>query len=247
MKKGVVFDIKEITLYEGSGMNITVFLKGCPLRCVWCHNPESMESGLSRCQGKEIGKLYTSDELAQILLQYIPLMKALGGMIIFSGGEPLSQYEFIIETVDKLNFDKIAIDTSGYADEAVMRKVASKASIFYFDVKLYDNNQHIKYTKQSNKKILKNLQLLNELDCPVVIRLPLIPGITDTSGNIESIAEFVDNMSNVLRVDLLKYNPFTSAKYKFFGIPFNYKEKLESDIDIRIFNEKSIPYKLLEV
>ncbi len=247
MKTGVVFDIKEITLYEGSGVNVTVFLKGCPLRCVWCHNPESLEFGVCQYQDKEIGKRYTSDELAESLSQYIPLMKALEGMIIFSGGEPLSQHEFIIETVEKLEFDNIAIDTSGFAEESVMKEIASKAWMFYFDLKLFDNNQHVKYTKQSNRKILNNLQLLNELGCPVVVRVPLIPGITDSPDNIESIVKFVENMTNVLRIDLMKYNTYTSSKYKSFGIKFDYEEKSESDVDTRILNERSIPYNLLEV
>lgn len=230
MCSGVVFDIKELTVYDGSGLNVTVFLKGCPLRCQWCHNPEGLELGCTKNQNKIVGIQYTSENLAHTLMSYIPLQSKLGGAIIFSGGEPLMQYAFLTETLSQLQAN-IILDTCGYADEEVFRGILPFVNTVYFDLKLFNDEAHKRYTTKSNALILKNLEQLGANDIPVIIRTPLIPGITDNLDNLRDIYRIVCSLPNMKRWELLSYNPFTRSKYESLNMAFNYQEGIQSKID----------------
>lgn len=248
---GTVFDIKEMGVHDGPGLRTTVFLKGCPLRCIWCHNPEGLSQkpqlsvrehacthcGLCRrrcshpdCQpfGRCLhicpqgllsvsGKEMTSEALAARLLRNRPLY-ALGGGVTFSGGEPLLQTDFLHAVMDLLPDVSFAIETSGYADEALFRSVVSRMDLIYMDIKLADEEAHRKYTGVSNKKILNNLAFLKESGVNAVIRTPLIPGITDTPENLSAI----QNLIGDLPWEQLPYNPMAGAKYQLFNMEFPY-------------------------
>ena len=125
---GVVFDIRELTVHDGPGLRTTVFLKGCPLRCAWCHNPEGLSPNpqiLRSAAGERVaGRNYTSVELATILNRQAPLLRENGG-VTFSGGEPLMQAAFVADTIDRLEELHVTLDTSGYAPEQDFRRGGS--------------------------------------------------------------------------------------------------------------------------
>lgn len=248
---GIVFDIKEMGVHDGPGLRTTVFLKGCPLRCVWCHNPEGLsrepqlsvrEAGCLHCglcrrgcshpdcqpfgrclhicpQGliSVSGREMTPQALAKKLLRNKPLYD-MGGGVTFSGGEPLLQSAFLCRVLDELEGVSAAIETSGYAEEDVFRRVIDRMDLVYMDIKLADPEQHRKFTGVSNEKILKNLEILRESGKNCVIRTPLIPGITDTPENLATIETLIDG----LPWEQLPYNPLAGAKYAYFNMEFPY-------------------------
>ncbi|MCX6027600.1 MAG: radical SAM protein [Chloroflexi bacterium] len=241
MTSGIVFDIREFTLHDGPGIRTTVFLKGCPLRCSWCHNPEGQSRAPQtiRAPGRErlAGKEYAADELAALLGRQAGILKTNEGGVTFSGGEPLLQPEFLAEVIDRLEGIHILLDTSGYASEEDWRRVVGRANLVFFDLKLIDREAHRRYTGGDNDLILRNLRTMNAMAVPFVVRVPLVPGVTDTDENLAAIAETVCGLAGLQGVDLLPYNKAAGAKYRAAGMEFkpDYDEEREVRVNLAPF------------
>ena len=243
---GIVFDIKEFAVHDGPGIRTTVFLKGCPLDCTWCHNPEGKSSEpqlmLSAGGQRFAGTWYSAEALARRLNRQADILKMNQGGVTFSGGEPLAQADFLVELIEQLDGLHVLLDTSGFADEMDFRRVVGLCDLVYFDLKLIDEQQHRRYTGSSNLPILHNLQVLAEMGKPYVVRVPLVPGVTDTQENYAAIARLVSGLPGLLRVDLLPYNRAAGAKYPAAGLRFEpgFDEDQEARIDKEIFEELGV-------
>ena len=134
------------------------------------------------------GQEYTATQLANLLNQQADIFRANEGGVTFSGGEPLMQAEFVAEVIDLLHSVHILLDTSGYGREQDFQKLVDRSDLVFFDLKLIDRAAHQHYTGQSNDLILNNLKILSASGKPFVIRVPLVPGVTDTDENLASIA-----------------------------------------------------------
>jgi pyruvate formate lyase activating enzyme len=247
MTDGIVFDIREFALHDGPGIRTTVFLKGCPLACQWCHNPESQsprpQKICSQAGERTAGTVYSSTELAKILNRQAAILKRAEGGVTFSGGEPLMQAEFVAEIIDQLDGLQVVLDTSGYGSPTAFRKLLSKADLVYYDLKLIDDADHRRYTGKSNRAILRNLQTLAASRVPFVARVPLVPGVTDTEENLAAVAQTVACMPGLVRVDLLPYNRSAGAKYAAAGMTFHpeYDEERPLNTNTKIFEAMGIP------
>ena len=251
MTEGIIFDIKEFAVHDGPGIRVTVFFKGCPLRCNWCHNPEglSFEPELiikksqcincGRCLREcehEIckqfgrclkacpkglisiaGRKVRSDELAYELMRYKDFLEMNGGGVTLSGGEPLAQPDFLIALLKELKPMHIAVETSGYGDSEAFNKVIELSDILLFDIKHMDTKIHRQYTGVGNELIQKNLRILMDSKKPFIARIPLIPKVTDTISNLKETAKVLSVAKNLVRVELLPYNPLAGAKYDSVG------------------------------
>ncbi len=246
MTTGMVCDIREFTLHDGPGIRTTVFMKGCPLRCSWCHNPEaqSSESQEIRAGGfrRIVGTRYEAAELAALLNRQADVLKANGGGITFSGGEPLLQSRFVAEVIDRLDRVHVVLDTCGYAEETEFRLVAAKCQLVYYDLKLMDPEIHRRFTGVDNARILSNLARLGEMGVPFVVRVPLIPGVTDTDANLSAIALAVRTIPGLVRVDLLPYNEAAGGKYAALGMTFSpgFDETAEVNANLEPFTAAGI-------
>jgi pyruvate formate lyase activating enzyme len=247
---GVVGDIREFTVHDGPGIRTTVFLKGCPLRCSWCHNPEMISplpQTICGSAGERIvGRQYSSTELASILQGQAEILSAGGGGVTFSGGEPLMQADFLMEVIGQLEGLHLLLDTSGYADAAAFSRVAAACDLVYFDLKLIDDEKHLEYTGGSNEAILNNLRLLTKMPVPFVVRVPLVPGVTDTAANLAAIARTVRGAPNLEVVELLPYNRAAGGKYAGLGMLFEpgFDEGLTVNADPRPFLEAGLRVKV---
>ena len=246
MTTGIIFDIKEFAIHDGPGIRTTVFLKGCPMSCRWCHNPEgqSRQPQVIRSPAGEriAGKEYTATELAALLNQQVDILRANEGGITFSGGEPLLQVDFVIEVIDRLDDVHILLDTSGYGQEQDFRRLVDRSNLVFFDLKLIDSIEHQHYTGCDNALILKNLHNLDEMGKPFVVRVPLVPGVTDTNQNLTRIVQTLRGLSSLLRVDLLPYNKAAGSKYQYTGMEFkpDYDESRELNLNTAIFEQAGI-------
>lgn len=224
MLTGVVFDIKEFAVHNGPGVRVIVFLKGCSLHCSWCHNPEGLSPQpqvMHSAAGERVaGQVFTSTELAARINSQAGLLRAAEGGVSFSGGEPLAQAGFLAEVIDQLPGLHVLLDTSGHVAERDFRLVAARSDLVYFDLKLIDTTQHRFHTGDGNEGILHNLHVLSAMKVPFVIRVPLIPGVTDSESNLSAIAHTVAGMPGLQRVDLLSYNRAAGAKYAAVGLTF---------------------------
>jgi len=247
---GLIFDIKEFAVHDGPGIRTTVFLKGCPLACSWCHNPEgrSPEPQVLRSptRTRVVGQRYTSEELAGRLNQQATILRANEGGVTFSGGEPLLQASFVAEVIDQLDDIHVLLDTAGYASESDFELVARRCDLVFYDLKLMDRDLHFRYTGVYNDVIIRNLHILSESGVPFVIRVPLIPGVTDTNENLTAIATTVDGLPGLVRVDLLPYNKAAGGKYKAAGMQFkpDYDESRPLNVNASIFESLAIPVRV---
>jgi pyruvate formate lyase activating enzyme len=221
---GVVFDIRELTVHDGPGIRTTVFLKGCPMRCAWCHNPEGLSPApqtLHSTAGQRlVGREYTSVELATILNRQAPLLRDIGG-VTFSGGEPLMQAAFVADTIGQLEDLHVTLGTSGFASEDDFRLVAGRCDLVLFDLKLMDADAHCRWTGQRNEPILRNLAVLSTLETPFIVRVVLVPGVTDTDENLRAMADCLSRLPAQPRVELLPYNRAAGGKYAACGLEWH--------------------------
>lgn len=221
--KGMVFDIRELTIHDGPGVRTTVFLKGCPLRCAWCHNPEGLSPTPQVMRGatgqRRVGTSYTSADLAAILNRQAPLLQEIGG-VTFSGGEPLMQAAFVADTIARLKDLHVTLDTSGYAPQDDFLMVVRQCDLVLFDLKLMDAEVHRHWTGCDNQPILRNLAALVAAKIPLVVRVPLIPGVTDSDENLRAIAVHVSSLPEPPRVELLPYNRAAGGKYAASDVPW---------------------------
>lgn len=251
MKSGFVFDIREFSIHDGPGLRTTVFLKGCPLRCTWCHNPEGQSLiplTLKSPAGERLaGKEYSPTELAKILNSQAKIFWLNEGGVTFSGGEPLMQAEFVIEVIELLEDIHVLVDTSGYGDKADFVRLISRCDLVYFDLKIIDTTLFRAYTGGDIRIVMNNLKALSETGVPYVIRIPLVPGVTDTQENLANIASKVGALPNLLRVDLLPYNRLAEAKYEAAGINFQpgFDEAAELNLRPLAFENLRVPWRVV--
>lgn len=229
--KGIIFDLKKYAIHDGPGIRTTVFFKGCPLRCWWCHNPESQKLAaetivttnrrkclnLSYSETKEVvGREVSVDEVMQEIEKDVLFYDQSGGGVTVSGGEPLVQPDFLDALLTECIRQNIhtAVDTSGFATWDVFERICDKVRLFLYDLKLMDDEEHKKYTNVSNKRILENLRELGKRRANVIARIPIIPGITDSDKNLLELAIFLSSLKSIKEVNLLPYNRLGEKKYK---------------------------------
>jgi len=217
---GTIFNIQHFSVNDGPGIRTTIFLKGCPLSCWWCHNPESRSPEIVEVNGKTIGKIYTVDEVFKIINKDRIFFEQSGGGVTFSGGEPLVQLSFLTEILKKCKENDIhtAVDTTGYTDKKSLDNIIPYTDLFLFDLKIIDPENHLKYTSASNEKILNNLKHFVSENSNVIIRIPLIPKITVTTENIKEIIKYLQTNSPEVEIDLLPYHKIANGKYDKLGI-----------------------------
>jgi len=222
--KGVIFDIKRFAVHDGPGIRTTVFLRGCPLRCSWCHNPESQGFGVETLEGRDgpihVGREVTVDELSAEIERDVSFFDESGGGVTFSGGEPLSQPEFLAGALDRcgeLELHRV-VDTSGYAPREVLLEVAERTDLFLYDLKPAGAASHLEQTGVETGLIHDNLRALCETAAAIQLRVPVIPGITDTAENLAALKDIVASLPRELPLKLLPYHRAAMDKYPRFGM-----------------------------
>lgn len=210
---GVISNIQRFTVHDGPGIRLTVFLQGCPLSCWWCHNPESIRQ--CKIDDTDENRRMSVAELMQEIKKELIFFDESGGGVTFSGGEPMMQALFLEQVLETCAEEEIhtAVDTSGLVSTDTFDSLIDKPDLFLYDLKIIDNSLHKKYTGVSNVLILKNMETLNKLKKEVHIRIPLIPGITDTTKNINEIISLLQRLPNINKVNLLPYHTIAKAKY----------------------------------
>lgn len=278
--RGVVFDIQRYSIHDGPGIRTTIFVKGCPLRCEWCSNPESQnlhpeilvreekcdrcgkcldvclleaivlnEDGLqmdrsicNRCMKcadvcltdalSRTGKNMDVEEIVEEARKDEPFYRNSGGGVTISGGEPLHQWEFTLDIL-KGCMEKglhTALDTCGYARWEIFNKILKCTDLVLYDIKHLNPQIHRELTGFGNDLILKNLKKTSEIEKRIWIRIPVIPGYSDSRGYIRELAEFLSEI-RFEKVSLLAYHKWGMGKYKALGrqYPLNDLSSLEED------------------
>jgi pyruvate formate lyase activating enzyme len=266
---GVVFDVQPFSVHDGPGIRTTVFLKGCPLRCAWCCNPESqspfpeLRHRVSRCRrclacveacahggaseregapafdrgrcaacpGHECaaacpegalvvsGKEMTVADLVEAALADEAFFRNSGGGVSFSGGEPFAQPRFLKEALLRLRAAGVrtAVETCGCVEPETVEGIVPLLDLVFFDLKIADPEEHRRLTGRTNGPILAALaRLARAAPEKVVLRFPLIPGITDGGENVREVARAAASLG-LARVSVVPYHPMGTPKYAELG------------------------------
>lgn len=263
--KGLISGIKRMEIHDGDGLRTTVFLKGCPLKCVWCHNPESIsfekqtaffknkcigcgicdnehnELTAAKCPSEALvayGTEYTPEALVKELLKDEQFFKNGHGGVTLSGGECLAQGEFAIETA-KLLFEKgisVYVDTCGFVKTETIQKIIPYADKFLYDIKAFDEEVHKRCTGQSNMVILENLKYINSQNVPIEIRIPYVPGYND--NQIEKIGSFLSEFDCITAVKILPYHNYAASRYAALGMKNTLPDIIPSEEELNMAKEK---------
>lgn len=260
---GIIFDIQSYAIHDGPGVRTLVFMKGCPLSCWWCHNPEgrspdpelmyfdglcmkslncvkvcpenalTFEGTLSidrnLCTGcglctkscptsslKLAGRRIGVNELMIEIDKYNQLYGSPDGGVTFSGGDPMFQPAFLKEILKecKRHYIHTAIETSGYTSREALVSVMPFVDLFLYDLKLVDQDESIRYTGVPNELIKDNLTFLTENEKEIILRFPVIPGVTDTEDNVKGWLDFLTDLKGVREINLLPYHDVGEKFYR---------------------------------
>ena len=232
-------------IHDGEGLRTTVFFKGCPLKCIWCHNPESIsfekqiaffkekcircgtcgdartEESAGRCPVNALvayGREVEAGDLVSELLRDEPYFRASGGGVTLSGGECLAQPDFAVK-VARLLFEKgvsVDIDTSGFVPRRTLERVLPYTDTFLYDIKAASPDVHLACTGQDNALILENLRFLSRSGEKLEIRVPLVTGCND--GEIPAIAALLHDLPGIIKVKVLRYHDLSASRYEALGM-----------------------------
>lgn len=219
MQIGYIHSIETFGSVDGPGVRFIVFMQGCPMRCQYCHNPDSWKT--------RVGEQTTTDELLEKALRYRSYWGDKGGITV-SGGEALIQMEFVTELFEKAHAMGIntCLDTSAqpftrkspWFDN--FQKLMAVTDTILLDIKHIDDEEHRKLTRFSNENILDCARYLSEIAKPVWIRHVLVPGITDVDAYLHRLHDFLSTLKNIERIDVLPYHTLGTFKYEKLGIEY---------------------------
>jgi len=261
---GMVFDIRRYSIHDGPGIRTTVFHKGCPLDCLWCHNPEGKvreqefmwwkerciecrdcqkvcakgaisfpdesllldrrkcdlcRACVDACHSQAltlVGKKMTVTQVVTEIEKDVFFYDESGGGVTFSGGEPLMQPYFLhslLKACEQLGIHT-AVDTCGYANPDVLSRISQHTDLFLYDVKVINDEKHMKFTGVSNNLILENLKKLSHNGQRIIVRFPLIPGVNDDEKDVLELGAFVSSLKNVEELSILPYHKSGVEKAK---------------------------------
>ena len=220
---GRIHSFESFGTVDGPGIRFVVFLQGCPLRCQYCHNPDTWALG---------GQEYSVNDVVQRVLKYKNYFGTNGGITV-SGGEPLMQMDFVIELFTALKAKGIhtCVDTSGItfnasSQESVEKheKLLAVTDLVLLDIKHIDDEACKALTGQSNAHTLAFAKFLSDKNQPIWIRQVLVPNLTDNEESLKRTRAFIDSLQSVEKVEVLPYHTLGTVKYEKLGMEYPLKD-----------------------
>jgi pyruvate formate lyase activating enzyme len=211
---GYVHSYETGSRLDGPGIRVTIFVSGCPLRCQYCHNPDTWHL--------KHGTKVPLERVVSRLEAFAPALRAMGGGLTISGGEPLVQIPFTqgIFAAAKSMGLHTALDTSGFLGDKVSDEYLANVDLVLLDIKSWDPETYRRVTKQDVAPTLRFAERLAAMGKPVWVRYVLVPGLTDDPANVEGVAKFVAPMKNVEWVEVLPFHQLGSFKWKELGLEY---------------------------
>lgn len=287
--QGVVFDIKRFAIHDGPGIRTSVFLKGCPLKCLWCQNPEGISQGIiiwyfhskcircGDCIGScpenalsadpnrshyigiardlcnncgecvrvcpstalsFVGRKMEYGEVVEELLKDQTFYQSSGGGITLTGGDPFAQTEFsrVILKDMKNRGIHTAVETCLLTGRKELESLLSYVDLFLVDLKIFEPKKHAEYTGASNEVIKENFTWLAKNHGNILVRIPIIPGYTDSKENLKAIGAYVAGIDPNIPIELVNFNPLARDKYSVLSADYPLK-KIDSVVPKERMNQ----------
>lgn len=237
--QGYIHSVETCGTVDGPGIRLVIFTAGCPLRCFYCANPD--------CRHMEDGRKVGVDDLMDEIKKYTSYMKASGGGVTVSGGEPLYQPHFVAELFKRCQALGIhtALDTSGYCDLHLAKPVIEHADLVLLDIKSFDPEIYTRVTSVSLEPTLAIANYLSEIGKPAWIRFVLVPDLTDATHNVEGLADFIATLKNVEKVEVLPFHKMGEYKWEQLNYEYQLKETqpptpAQVEVVLNIFRRRGI-------
>lgn len=233
---GRIHSFESFGTVDGPGIRFVVFVQGCPMRCQYCHNPDTWVV--------DGGKEYSAEQVAQNALRYKNYFAGGGGVTV-SGGEPLMQIPFVTQlfTILKQNGVHTALDTSGVlftpSNKPLIDGLLAVTDLVLLDIKHIDDEGHKRLTGHSNQNVLAFAKYLSDIGKPMWIRHVLVSGITDNDEYLKSLSQFISGLKTVQKVEVLPYHTMGVSKYEKLGVDYPLKG-LQPPQKERIINAREI-------
>lgn len=221
---GRLHSIDTMGLVDGPGIRIVFFLQGCPLSCLYCHNPDS--------QAMLGGRRIEIDEIVHRTKRMMPYFRNGKGGATFSGGEPLAQGKFLVKAIKAVKDlgVHVAVDTSGIGQENYFDEILSQADLILLDIKHYDDQMFYKISGQKIERLNLFMDYVEKHDTKVWIRHVMVPGFTDTKKDMENLYKFVQRIDkNIEKIEILPYHKMGLAKYQALGLDYKLEGLPEMD------------------
>ncbi len=247
MTLGRINKLETFGSVDGPGIRFVVFTQGCPMRCKFCHNPETWDFGTKSANGTDNGSFEISaEDLLKKAVRYKPYWGNDGGITV-SGGEPLAQIDFMIEFFEAAKAAGVhtCVDTSGVTFRrtgetfAKIERLMKATDLLLVDIKHIDEDEHKDLTGHSNKNIIDFFRYLDSIHKPIWIRHVLVPGGSDNDEALMRTRDFIRTLGNVKRVEVLPYHAFALSKYQELDIDYALKDTLTPTAE-RVANANEI-------
>lgn len=225
---GKIHSIETFGAVDGPGIRYVIFLQGCPMRCLYCHNPDTWD-----CSG---GQEISAEKLLSDILKYKNYFGNNGGVTV-SGGEPLMQIEFVTQLFKLLKNEGIhtCLDTSGILfnsqNQLKISELIKYTDLVLLDIKHINSSKHKELTGLDNENVLNFAQFLNDNNLPVWIRYVLVPSINEDDKSLIELKKFLDSLNNVQKVEVLPYHTLGVSKYEKLNIPYKLSGVLPPSIE----------------
>lgn len=216
---GYIHSFESFGTVDGPGVRFVVFFQGCPMRCMYCHNPDTWNTN--------IGVRYSSEEIIEKITRNAPFYTT--GGLTATGGEPMLQLDFLTElfTLAKRNNINTCLDTSGVIFDPDSAELVKKTDVLLnvtdlvmLDIKHIDDEEHKKLTSRTNKNILAFAKYLNKKDVKMRVRHVIVPGVTDKREELSALGAFLKSFTNIEKIETLPYHTLGKAKYEKLGIEY---------------------------
>lgn len=223
--KGRIHSFESFGTVDGPGIRFVVFMQGCPLRCLYCHNRDTWDA--------KGGKEYSPEGVIEELKKYMNYIKFSGGGITVSGGEPTLQAEFVAEVFKRAKDLNVhtALDTSGFADIDKVRDLLDYTDLVLLDIKHALDEKHIRITGVGNEKIKRFAMYLSEKGIPIWIRYVMVPGLTDDIEDLTAASDFIRQLKTVEKVEVLPYHKMGAFKWEKLGVKYELEGVREPNAD----------------
>ncbi len=216
---GYIHSFESFGTVDGPGVRFVVFFQGCPMRCMYCHNPDTWNTN--------IGVRYSSEEIIEKITRNAPFYTT--GGLTATGGEPMLQLDFLTElfTLAKRNNINTCLDTSGVIFDPDNAELVKKTDVLLnvtdlvmLDIKHIDDEEHKKLTSRTNKNILAFAKYLNKKGVKMRVRHVIVPGVTDKREELSALGAFLKSFTNIEKIETLPYHTLGKAKYEKLGIEY---------------------------
>ncbi|WP_297435672.1 pyruvate formate-lyase-activating protein [uncultured Clostridium sp.] len=233
MTKGRIHSIESMGLVDGPGIRFVAFMQGCAIRCAYCHNPDTW--------AMNGGDEYTPQELVNKIRRYKTYFQSSGGGVTFSGGDPLLQPDFLIETLKLCKQEGIhtTLDTAGVG-LGQYDEILKYTDLVMFDVKHIDKEGYKELVGKDIDKSLEFLKACQDNNTKLWIRHVVVPGITDSKEHLVKVKEFTDTLKNVEKIELLPYHVLGANKYETMGVKYKLEGLEPMDRDLLSDMKKEI-------